>query len=45
MNTIKEIVQQQYAEAAVRVRTGATGCGCGSGAECATDPITSNLYD
>jgi ubiquinone/menaquinone biosynthesis C-methylase UbiE len=45
MNTIKEIVQRQYADAAVRVRTGATGCGCGSAAVCATDPITSNLYD
>jgi ubiquinone/menaquinone biosynthesis C-methylase UbiE len=45
MSTIKEIVQQQYAEAAVRVRSGGTGCGCGSAAVCATDPITSNLYD
>ena len=45
MSTIKKIVQRQYAEAAVRVRTGATGCGCGTAAVCATNPITSNLYD
>jgi ubiquinone/menaquinone biosynthesis C-methylase UbiE len=45
MSTIKEVVRQKYGEAAVRARSGAGGCGCGSSAACATDPITSNLYD
>jgi len=45
MSNIKEVVQQKYGEAAVRARSGATGCGCGSASVCATDPITSNLYD
>jgi ubiquinone/menaquinone biosynthesis C-methylase UbiE len=44
MRTIKDVVRQKYGEAAVRARTGASSCGCGSAA-CASDPITSNLYD
>lgn len=41
---IKQVVQERYAEAARRVKTGGSGC-CGSQAStgCA-DPITSNLY-
>ena len=45
MSGIKEIVQQTYGQAAVRVRNGATGCGCGSTESCCSDAITSNLYD
>ena len=45
MSNMKEVVQQKYGEAAVRARRGVTGCGCGSAAVCATDAITSNLYD
>jgi arsenite methyltransferase len=46
MDTIKEIVQQKYGEAARQARTGQKpGCGCGTSACCDTDPITSNLYD
>jgi arsenite methyltransferase len=44
MSTLKEVVQQRYAEAATRARAGAPGCGCGTGS-CGPDPITSNLYD
>jgi len=44
MDTIKEIVQQKYGEAALHARHGAkAGCGCGS--SCGPDPITSDLYD
>ena len=44
MDTITDIVQQKYGEAARQARSGArAGCGCGT--SCATDPITSNLYD
>jgi ubiquinone/menaquinone biosynthesis C-methylase UbiE len=43
---IKEVVKEKYGEAALRVKTGGSGC-CGaapaSGLSC--DPITSNLYD
>ena len=48
MNTtdIKEVVKEKYGQAALRVKTGGSGC-CGataaSGLGC--DPITSNLYD
>jgi len=46
MDTIKDVVQQKYGDAARRVRTGEKpGCGCGTSAGCRTDPITSNLYD
>ena len=45
MSTIKEVVRKKYGEAAVRARAGTTGCGCGTGGVCASDPITSNLYD
>lgn len=43
---IKEVVKEKYRQAALRVKTGGSGC-CGaapaSGLSC--DPITSNLYD
>jgi SAM-dependent methyltransferase len=42
---IREIVKEKYAQAALRVTSGGSGC-CGAapaGASC--DPITSNLYD
>jgi SAM-dependent methyltransferase len=46
MDTIKEVVQQKYGEAALRARSGQkAGCGCGTSACCGPDPITSNLYD
>ena len=45
MSGIKETVQQKYGEAAVRARSGQTGCGCGTASSCGPDPITSNLYD
>jgi SAM-dependent methyltransferase len=44
MNAITEVVQRKYGEAALAARSGAkAGCGCGTA--CASDPITSNLYD
>jgi arsenite methyltransferase len=44
MDSIKELVQQKYSEAALQARSGAkAGCGCGT--SCGPDPITSNLYD
>jgi arsenite methyltransferase len=46
MDTIKEIVQQKYGEAALQARSGQkAGCGCGTSACCGPDPIASNLYD
>ena len=46
MDTIKEVVQQKYGEAALQARSGRkAGCGCGTSACCGPDPITSNLYD
>jgi arsenite methyltransferase len=46
MDTINDVVQQKYGEAARRARSGVKpGCGCGTSACCDTDPITSNLYD
>ena len=46
MDTIKEVVQQKYGEAALHARSGQkASCGCGTSACCGTDPITSNLYD
>jgi arsenite methyltransferase len=46
MDTIKEVVQQKYGEAARQARNGLkAGSGCGTSACCDTDPITSNLYD
>ena len=45
MDTMKDVVQQKYGEAALRARSGQKAhCGCGSEC-CSTDPITSNLYD
>jgi SAM-dependent methyltransferase len=46
MDTIKDVVQQKYRQAAVQARGGArSNCGCGTSDCCGTDPITSNLYD
>ena len=46
MDTIKEVVQQKYGEAARSARAGVkSGCGCGTSACCDSDPITSHLYD
>jgi ubiquinone/menaquinone biosynthesis C-methylase UbiE len=46
MNTIKEVIQQRYGEAALQARGGVkAGCGCGTSTCCGTDPITSDLYD
>ena len=46
METIKEVVQQKYGEAALLARSGQKpGCGCGTSAGCGPDPITSNLYE
>ena len=46
MGTIKQVVQQNYGEAALLARSGQkAGCGCGTSACCGPDPITSNLYD
>ena len=45
MATMKDAVQEQYGQAAVRARRGErASCGCGTTC-CETDPITSNLYD
>ena len=43
---LKEVVQQKYGEAALRVRLGGSSC-CGAAAalENCCDPITSNLYE
>jgi len=44
---IKEVVQEKYAEAALRVLSGGSSC-CGATAVCCdteVDPITSRLYD
>ena len=43
---IKEVVKEKYGQAALRVKTGGSGC-CGSSAasELGCDPITSNIYD
>ena len=46
METIREIVQQRYGDAARRAREGQpASCGCGTGSACGPDPITSHLYD
>ena len=46
MDTIKDVVQRKYGEAAQRARSGLkAGCGCGTSACCHTDSITSNLYE
>lgn len=43
---LKEIVQEKYGEAALRVRSGGSSCcGAGPASENCCDPITSNLYD
>jgi arsenite methyltransferase len=44
---LKEVVQEKYGEAALRVRLGAGNSCCGGAAalESCCDPITSNLYD
>src|SRR6516164_2227481 len=48
MNTsnVKEAVKEKYAQAALRVVTGASSCcGAAPATQCDGDPITSNLYD
>jgi SAM-dependent methyltransferase len=43
---IKEVVQEKYGQAALRVQSGAAGNCCRvSGLEASCDPITSNLYN
>lgn len=43
---IKEVVKEKYGQAALRVKSGGSGC-CGArpASGCGCDPITSNLYD
>ena len=42
----KEVVREKYGQAALRVKSGATGnCCSASGLEASCDPITANLYD
>src|SRR5262250_269724 len=43
---IKEVVKEKYGQAALRVKTGGSGC-CGAtpGSGLSCDPITSNIYD
>src|SRR5688572_17872314 len=43
MTISKEIIQQNYAEAAIRARSGRSTCGCDSTC-CEVDPISSHLY-
>ena len=44
MDSIREVVQQKYGEAARQARSGVkANCGCGTSACC--DPITSDLYE
>ncbi len=45
--SVKEIVQEKYGEAARRVTSGEANSCCGASACCGTDvdPITSDLYD
>jgi SAM-dependent methyltransferase len=46
MAATKEMIQEQYGEAARRVKDGMiASCGCGTSGCCGPDPITSNLYD
>lgn len=45
-NDIKEVVKEKYGQAALRVKSGGSGC-CGTtpSTGCGCDPITSDLYD
>ena len=46
MDTIKDVIQEKYGQAARQARSGQKpGCGCGTACCDETDPITSNLYD
>jgi arsenite methyltransferase len=45
MENVKEVVKEKYGQAALRARSGATGCGCGTSAGCGPDPITTGLYE
>ena len=45
METIKDVVQQRYGEAALRARGGRKASCGGETSCCSGDPITSNLYD
>ena len=43
---IKKVVKEKYGQAALRVKTGGSGCcGAASASGLSGDPITSNLYD
>ena len=42
---IKEVVQEKYGQAALRVQTGGSSCCGASSGNGSCDPITSNLYD
>src|SRR6202050_1023981 len=42
---IREVVREQYGQAALRVTTGGSSCCGASAATDCCDPITSNLYD
>jgi ubiquinone/menaquinone biosynthesis C-methylase UbiE len=43
---VKEVVKERYAQAALRVVTGAGSCcGAAPATQCDRDPITANLYD
>lgn len=43
---IKEVVKEKYGQAALRVKSGGSGCcGAAPAAGCGCDAITSNLYD
>lgn len=41
---IKQVVKEKYGQAALRVKSGGSGC-CGAAPSSGCDPITSNLYD
>jgi arsenite methyltransferase len=42
---IKDVVREKYAQAAIRVKTGESGCCSSACCGSSSDPITSNLYD
>jgi arsenite methyltransferase len=42
---VREVVKEKYGQAALRVKTGGSGCCGAAAAGSGCDPITSNLYD
>src|SRR6266496_6815964 len=42
---VREVVKEKYGQAALRVKTGGSGCCGATAAGSGCDPITSNLYD